>query len=696
MYLAVTGAWAYARLKFVQTAASMGCAAFVAKDIEPRIMSSASLLSNVATECELLENREKIETFVNNGPRSFSSAIPSLKRKAVETLEAPRFRRGYVWADSVQNNISPSAYYTESALPLPSVPQHLIDDPVIQASILALGDSIKVETPFDVDEFELLLTDHPNQPFVQSVMRGLREGFWPFDEGEWKAELEELPPDNYASDPQDIEAICAFRDKEIAAGRWSASLDNTDLLPGMKISPMFVVWQNEKPRVVTDHSSSGINDGIPQADAKVKYDDMRTFGQTLHDARTTNPGKRLVTFKSDVASAFLNLPAHPIFQLRQVVRIDGKLFIVRRLVFGNRASPRCWCAVSGLLCWLGIRKFDITGLHVYMDDFFGWDFADNLIWYRGKLRPRRQVALLLLWEAITCPFEDRKQEHGEELKIIGFWVDVNHGSISLPPKSITAIIAKIDLFLATPRRSADMKRSTGPTLREWQRLAGHLNWLLNVLPWGRPALTELYRKISGKDQSQRRVPINAEVITDLEWLKVVIPHAIGIRFDNVGLWMDHEVDMIMWTDASLHIALSFVFANKGFAYSLRAPPPGKKIDIFFLELVAIMSAIHYAGSLHQPPRRLLIWTDSLDAVGVLNSLHTTESLHNAPLLAIAQIILCTGMDLRVRHIEGKKNIRADMLSRLLLDEYQNKFPADRVHFFSPPRELLAARWSACF
>jgi hypothetical protein len=139
--------------------------------------------------------------------------------------------------------------------------------------------------------------------------------------------LEEVVPD-YKSTPEDAEAIRAFRDREIAAGRWSESLDDTELLPGMKISPMFVVWQNEKPRTVTDHSRSGINDGIPQSEAKVKYDDMRTFGQTLHDARAANPGKRLVTFKSDVASAFLNLPAHPIFQLRQVVQIEGKLFIV--------------------------------------------------------------------------------------------------------------------------------------------------------------------------------------------------------------------------------------------------------------------------------------------------------------------------------------------------------------------------------
>ena len=657
------------------------------EDIERKRTNNVLLSSKLAVERELSESQGNVATFLEKGPQSLSNSSNSLKRKASVVLESPRFRRGFAWAGSSIDYISPSALYTESAPPLPSPPQHLLDDPKIQESIRSLGDAIKVETPFDVDKFELLLADHPNQPFVRSVMKGLREGFWPFDEGEWKIKLEEVTPD-YDCNSEDAEAIRAFRDREIAAGRWSGALDDTELLPGMKISPMFVVWQNEKPRIVTDHSHSGINDNIPRVDAKVKYDDMKTFGQTLHNARTANPGKRLVTFKSDVASAFLNLPAHPIFQLRQVVKIEGKLFIVRRLVFGNRASPRCWCAVSGLLCWLGIRKLNITSLHVYMDDFFGWDYGNNLIWYRGKLRPRQQVQLLLLWESISCPFEDRKQEHGEMLKIIGFWVDINAGSISLSPHSISDVISKIELFLATPSRA--------PSLRSWQRLAGHLNWMLNVLPWGRPALTEMYRKISGKTWSHCGIHINAAVITDLTWLKNIIPSAIGIHFTDTGLWSDNKADMVMWTDASLRNALAFVYSNKGFLYPIKAPPAGMKVDIFFLELLAIVSAIHHAGSLAKPPRRILIWTDSLDSVAVLNSLHTAESLHNAPLLAIADIILRTGMDLWVRFIEEKKNVRADMLSRLLVDEYHSKFPADRVERFAPPRELLPARWRECF
>ena len=242
--------------------------------------------------------------------------------------------------------------------------------------------------------------------------------------------------------------------------------------------------------MVTDHSASGLNDGISKEEASVKYDDMHFFGQTLHDAKKNNPNHRLVTYKSDVATAFLNLPAYPLWQLQQVVVVEGRLQIVWHLVFGNWVSPCCWCAVSGLMCWIALRQLDIKGLHVYMDDFFGWDFADNLVNYRDKKQSKLQVQLLLLWEFLFCPFENKKQEHGEQLKIIGFWVNINLRTISIPPTTVTEITTKIKEFIKTQNRR--------PPLREWQRLSGHLNWILNVLPWGCPALSEMYHKMSGK------------------------------------------------------------------------------------------------------------------------------------------------------------------------------------------------------
>jgi len=158
-------------------------------------------------------------------------------------------------------------------------------------------------------------------------------------------------------------------------------------------------------------------------------------------------------------------------------------------------------------------------------------------------------------------------------------------------------------------------------------------------------------------------------------------------------WDDADADLVIWSDACL-VGLGFCYASQGFVY--RICPSPVPVDIFFLELVAIMSAIFHVASLHHPPRRLLVFSDSLDSVCVLNTLSASEALHNAPLRGISEIILMTGIDLRVWHIPRVDNVRADLLSRLLVDDYRKLFPSHRVRTFAPPRELLPARWRESF
>lgn len=605
------------------------------------------------------------------------------KRKANEDVALPKFRRGYGWSDSKNTFISPAAHYSLTASPLPRPPSHLLDDSRIKLALNAYQNHIKVETPFNVPELERLLVNHPNQALVESVLWGLQNGFWPLDEGEWDFEKDGRM-ENYPADEEDLEAIRAFRDKELDAKRWSEPIP--ELLAGMQVSPLFVNHRDPtKPRVITDHSASGLNEGIPKAEAKVRYDDMHDFGQTLHDIHLLFPNRTFILYKSDVASAFLNLPAHPLWQLRQIVIVDGKMHIVYRLVFGSRASPRIWCALSSLLCWIAIHKFDIDGIFVYMDDYYGWEFAENLVEFHGQLRPQRQVTLLKFWDQISCPYDDKKQVHGSPLKIIGFWVDINHGTITIPPSSIADGIKAITTFLSTRRAP----------LREWSKLAGHLNWILNVFPIARPALTEMYRKMSGKTRPNGYIFLNREVITDLTWFRDVLPQATGVRFIQNGRWEDLAADLIMQCDATLSLGISFVHGPNAFSYQIR-PPTGTTIpDIFFLEEIGVLSALHHAATLDHPPRRLIIYCDNLDAVQCFSAMRASDSMHNAPLLAAANIILRSGIDFRVRHIAGKDNIRADLISRLMFDEFSRRFRG-RVCTFTPPREFLPARWRECF
>ncbi|CAL1707907.1 unnamed protein product [Somion occarium] len=410
--LAKTGTLGSASL-LVSGSGDMTLAPNVEPHIELKTPPIALLPSLTGVEKdELVEASERVSK-ATEGPRRLAE-----KRKADESFELPRYRRGYGWANSDKSFISPAAFSSETAPPLPMPPERLINNPEIHTALDFYANDIKVETPFNLPVLERYLENHPNRPLVDSVLWGLRYGFWPLDEGDWNFDEDGIM-DNYPADETDMDVIKQFRDKEITAGRWSNPIPT--LLPGMKISPMFVNWRDPaKPRIITDHTASGLNDGIPKPEAKVRYDDMHDFGQTLHDIYQQFPDIPFILYKSDVSSAFLNLPAHPIWQLRQIVVVDKNMHIVRRLVFGNRASPRIWCALSGLLCWIAIHHLQISGIFVYMDNFYGWEFANDLVFFHNQLRPRRQVTLLKFWDEISCPYEDKKQLHGSELKIIGF------------------------------------------------------------------------------------------------------------------------------------------------------------------------------------------------------------------------------------------------------------------------------------
>ena len=55
-------------------------------------------------------------------------------------------------------------------------------------------------------------------------------------------------------------------------------------------------------------------------------------------------------------------------------------------------------------------------------------------------------------------------------------------------------------------------------VKEWQRLAGWLNWALNIYPLLRLVLNNVYGKIRGKSQDAR-VWANNAIWEDLEWAR---------------------------------------------------------------------------------------------------------------------------------------------------------------------------------
>src|ERR1700685_1172657 len=93
----------------------------------------------------------------------------------------------------------------------------------------------------------------------------------------------------------------------------------------------------------------------------------------------------------------------------------------------------------------------------------------------------------------------KKQESGLVLRIIGFDVDPNAMTVTIPNDARTKFLEHISDFMNTA--GTDRQR----TLREFQALAGYANWVFNVYPLGRPGLCSIYDKIAEKTKDNARI-----------------------------------------------------------------------------------------------------------------------------------------------------------------------------------------------
>src|SRR5258708_1471422 len=153
---------------------------------------------------------------------------------------------------------TPSATYTESASPVPSVPASDYQYTEITHTIHSHPHLFPIITPINVDPFEHLLRDHPNNELMVSVCQGLRSGFWPFANTEKSDSL----PQGCVTHPQGMPALnddsLSFlksqHDPEISLSQYSQTF-GTKLLPGMVAQPVFTIPKkgSTKLRLVIKH-----------------------------------------------------------------------------------------------------------------------------------------------------------------------------------------------------------------------------------------------------------------------------------------------------------------------------------------------------------------------------------------------------------------------------------------------------------
>ena len=457
--------------------------------------------------------------------------------------------------------------------------------------------------------------------------------------------------------------------------------------------PVFVIPKPHSTDLqMVTHQSTGkysLNSMIPRDDV-IGYplDNLRHLGEFLLSMHRHDPDLPWVLFKSDVAEAYRLLPVHPYWQIKQVNCIGGSFHVDRNSMFGGCTSGCNWISFMSLVSWIAKKKRNIDFLATYSDDSFRPELARNFTWYKpyNKFMPLNQAKILELWDEINLPHKEKKQVSGSILTIIGIEVDADNLTMTMPQESLQDLITAIIEFTSSHRKF---------TLREWQRLAGWINWSLNVFPLLQPALNNFYAKITSKSASNRYIRVNNAARADLTWAVNHLQHDTGIHLICQIHWDISSANFTIYCDACLE-GMRFWLPDQSVSFYCPVPDGLMDEHIFYFKALCVLSSIHHLVETRQPPQssRLLIYTDNDNTVAIFNTLWCLPKYNNI-LISAADVLIKEKLDLHVLHIPGELNYIADAIFRKNFDIAQQHVPGLTISSFSPPHVVLGAapKWS---
>ena len=327
----------------------------------------------------------------------------------------------------------------------------------------------------------------------------------------------------------------------------------------------------------------------------------------------------------------------------------------RCLPMGASSSCQIFERFSCALQWIMQHKYQAAGMSHIIDDFLFVGPPDSQKCLTDL------SAFLQLCQRLGVPIKEEKTVLPTKvITIYGIEVDSNKLECRLPQDKIDKVKNAL--------HSASKKKKI--TLRDLQSLIGLLNFACLVVRPGRAFLRRLIDLTKSISNPFHFIKLTCEARADLQAWTSFIENFNGKSVFLGDKWLSSDY-LKLFTDAAGSSGFAAVFGSYWFAESW--PDNLQMYQIAVKELFPIVLALEIWGKYMQNSK-ILFLSDNMAVVETINK----QSCKDKTLMKLVRRLVLASLQynviFRAKHIPGKSNIIADLLSRLQFQKARTTAP----------------------
>ena len=358
-------------------------------------------------------------------------------------------------------------------------------------------------------------------------------------------------------------------------------------------------------------------------------------------------GKGALLSKFDIARAYRNVPICPADRHLLGMHWNGKYYVDLTLPFGLRSACTIFNSVGDLIAAILNKDCTYSEIEHYLDDFIT---VGNIRLHdadRNILKEFKEI--LRICEELGIKLADDKTVWPTtRLIFLGFLLDTISLTIQIPEQKLTAY--RFEVAKASASRSIRKKHLDS--------LLGKLLHAAFVIPIGRAFLRTLINKNAATKRRFAWISLSVEDRSNLKWWLTLFDNWNGITLMRFRNWAPAP-DLELSSDAALKEGFGIVCGDSWVSGTWPADAPK---NIAVLELIPIVLAAMLWGN-HWTGKCILFHTDSMAAHCSAESLLPRDP-HLASLIReLAIISIEHDFHFQTKHLPGKQNVAADLLSR---------------------------------